>query len=146
MKNFSYVEEQKLIHKIWKLHNKIFGMPAKRFVFCIIDPVMNGTVGYAYDVLKENNFKNIILINLEDLQKFSPQFGDKIVIINCNCDLDIKNDIHLEQNSQGENISIIADINFFYYRQYIQLFRESIENYQSKFEPTQLTAFEEMIK
>ncbi len=147
MKNFSYLEEQKLIHKFWKLHDRIFSMPAKRFIFCIIDPVMNGTAGYAYDVLKNNNFKNIVLIDFKDLEKFLFQFGDKFIVIHCNCDLNIDNDIYFEQPFQDKSISIIANIDFFYYRQYIQLFRESIENYQSKnIEPTQLIAFEEIVR
>lgn len=150
MKNFSYIEEQKLLKKIKKIHELIFSLPAKRYVFCVVDPVMAGTVGYAYDVLGYDDIANTKVINFKNLDKFVPRFGDKLIIVYCDCDLVIDNDIEFINeplNDFQDHVSIVTKINFLYYRQYIQLYRECIENFESdSVSVTQIRDFEEIAK
>ena len=54
MKNFTELEEKQLITKIWKVHDEIFSMPAKWYIFCIIDGPMIGCAGFAYMFIDEN--------------------------------------------------------------------------------------------
>lgn len=145
MKNFTYIEEKKLIAKIKKVHKKIFSLPAKRFVICIIDNASAGLISFGYDVLNIKT-KNIALINPCDLNSYACQFGDRLIIIRCECDLDTKNDITIDYIKDNQ-ISITTKINFWYYYQYLVLFRETMENYyEENFKTTQLAAFESIIE
>ena len=159
MKNFEYAEEQKLIHQIWKVHDEVFSIPAKRYIFCIIDGPMIGCAGFSYIVIDEDKCnginKDVIAIEYKDLHNFEFQFGDLLIIVYCSKSKNCENDFQLIKKSLNndfpKHISIIAQCNFLYYRQYIQTYRECLENYKYKNNKqlpkiTQLISFEAILR
>ena len=140
MKNFTELEEKQLITKIWKVHDEIFSMPAKRYIFCIIDGPMIGCAGFAYMFIDENKDnginKKVIAIEYKDLLTFDFQFGDLLTIVYSNKLEKCKNDFILRREPLNSNfpkhISVIAQSDFLHYRQYIQVYRECLEDYQLK--------------
>lgn len=156
LKNFTYAEEQKLIRKIWKIHDQIFSIPAKRYIFCVVDKVTAGAVCFAYHKLSERGkFLNRVQTFCFG-EKPIPQlsFGDVFIVVRCECDIGIDCDFVVEKINDSEfpnRIEITTKINFFYYRQFIQLYRECMDEYKFKnnkndVQITQIKAFEKVVE
>jgi len=137
MKNFSKIEEQQLITKIWKVHDEIFSLPAKRYVFAIINQIMCSGAAFAYDYLSQVKNVNIAIIrNIRDFDKFKFEFGDRLIIVYCQSGLEIQNDFIFKKGSINniypKHNSIIITTDFFNQSEFAMLYRETIMEYQYK--------------
>ena len=137
MKNFSKIEEQQLITKIWKVHDEIFSLPAKRYVFAIIDQNIGGAVLFAYDCLEQIQDSKVIPIRQwHDFHKFKFEFGDRLIIVYCETGLNVKNDFIFKRGPINRNYphhnSIIITLNFFNQNEFASLYRETIMEYKYK--------------
>ena len=124
MKLFDFVEEQCLIRKIEKIHDEIFSHPAKRYVFLLgktID-VTGGTIFPAYFFMNERFDKEVLCAESLD----EPKFGDRVTYLVLEKHEHAKNDVCLVDGK------IIITCGFLYFRQMIQLYRETLESYEIK--------------
>ena len=154
MKNFSDLEAKKLVKKIWKVHNEIFSLPAKRYVFCLVDATLCGLAAMPYDFLQEVNGKKICVIrDFEKFNNFNFKFGDRLIVVYCNKNINIENDFIFTKKRQENNLpehnSIIANVNFFNHIEFALLYRNCMLGYKNQNifpEITKQFAFEHLVR
>ena len=149
MKNFEYAEEQKLIRKIWKIHDEIFSIPAKKFILHFTDVNMGGGCMLGYEYLKNNNqhFFDLEIIYDNSIPKLN--FGDMLLVIKIQKLEKCTTNITYEKK---ENIcSIVITTDFLHYRQMITTLGDCVKDYKYKKHNcvpkiTQLTSLEVLIR
>ena len=171
MKNFEYVEEQKLIQKIWNIHDKIFNMPYKNFIFCGIEhayemssAILPGYTNYSFEQYVDCpylNNKRVTYLSINQDKEVNLKFGDILICIYILREKNLKN--HIEFNYIDKSIyknlpnhkSIVCKVDFLYFRQFIITYREAMLEYhkrkekhlnlKSPLDVTQLTSLEKVI-
>ena len=130
MKNFEYIEEHKLIRKIWSIHDKIFSTPAKRFIVHFSNDSMAGYVMRGYDYVKENHEGIFKLVIPYDNEIPNLTFGDNLIIIR-NQKLE-KCDTNIEYLREDNKHTITVTTDFLHFRQAIITFGDCMEQYAYK--------------